>query len=128
MQFLTRLARTIEQLERVAQKYDDEDLKALVAELYKQLTTVINVLEKMYAIYTELDVLVKTDLKIEPGLYLETETPQQPEKLVEYIEKLRNAGHDLNKIVAYLLGTGAVRIETRNGELYLIPHARRSQR
>jgi hypothetical protein len=89
MQFLTRLARTIEQLERVAQKYDDEDLKALVAELYKQLTTVINVLEKMYAIYTELDVLVKTDLKIEPGLYLETETPQQPEKLVEYIEKLR---------------------------------------
>jgi hypothetical protein len=127
MQFLTRLARTIEQLERVAQKYDDEDLKALVAELYKQLTTVINVLEKMYAIYTELDVLVKTDLKIEPGLYLETETPQQPEKLVEYIEKLRNAGHDPNKIVAYLLGTGAVRIETRNGELYLIPHARRSQ-
>jgi hypothetical protein len=86
------------------------------------------ILEKMYAIYTELDVLVKTDLKIEPGLYLETETPQQPEKLVEYIEKLRNVGHDPNKIVAYLLGTGAVRIETRNGELYLIPHSRRSQR
>jgi hypothetical protein len=128
MQFLTRLARTIEQLERAAQKYDDEELKALVAELYRQLTVVINILEKIYFIYTELDILVRTDLKIEPGLYLDAETPQQPEKLAEYVEKLKNASHDPNKIVAYLLGTGAVRIETRNGELYLIPHARRSQR
>jgi hypothetical protein len=79
MQFLTRLARSIEQLERIAHKYDDEDLKNLVAELYKQLTVVINLLEKVYAIYTELDLLVKTDLKIEPGLYLDADMPQQPE-------------------------------------------------
>jgi hypothetical protein len=39
------------------------------------------ILEKMYAIYTELDVLVKTDLKIEPGLYLETETPNNRKNL-----------------------------------------------
>jgi hypothetical protein len=125
MQFLTRLARTIEQLERAAQKYDDEELKALVAELYRQLTTVITILEKLYAIYAELDVLIKTDLKIEPGLYLDAEIPQQPERLADYIEKLRNAGHDPNKIIGYLLGTGAVRIEVRNGELYLAPQGGR---
>jgi len=125
MLFLTRLARTIEQLERAAQKYDDEELKALVAELYRQLTTVINVLEKLYAIYAELDVLIKTDLKIEPGLYLDAEIPQQPERLADYIEKLRNAGHDPNKIIGYLLGTGAARIEVRNGEFYLVPQAGR---
>jgi hypothetical protein len=127
MQFLTRLARTIEQLERAAQKYDNEELKALVVELYRQLATVINVLEKIYAIYAELDVLIKTDLKIEPGLYLDAEIPQQPERLADYIEKLRNAGHDHNKIVGYLLGTGAVRIEVRNGEFYLVPQAGRGK-
>ncbi|AKT34620.1 hypothetical protein PYWP30_00985 [Pyrobaculum sp. WP30] len=128
MQFLTRLARTVEQLERVAQKYEDEDLKALVAELYKQLTVVINILEKIFSIYTELDILVRTDLKIEPGLYLDAETPQQPEKLAEYVEKLKNAGHDPNKVVAYLLGTGVAHVENRNGELYIVPHAKKSQR
>jgi len=128
MQFLTRLARTIEQLERAAQKYDDEDLKALVAELYKQLTVVINILEKIYSIHAELDILVKTDLKIEPGLYLDAETPQRPEKLAEYVEKLKNAGHDPNKVVAYLLGTGAAHIENRNGEFHILPRARKSQR
>jgi NADP-dependent 3-hydroxy acid dehydrogenase YdfG len=80
MQFLTRLARTAEQLERVAQKYEDEDLKALVAELYKQLTVVINILEKIYSIYTELDILVRTDLKIEPGLYLGRGNPPATRK------------------------------------------------
>jgi hypothetical protein len=128
MQFLTRLARTIEQLERAAQKYDDEELKTLVTELYRQLATVINILEKIYAIYAELDILVRTDLKIEPGLYLDAETPQQPEKLVEYVEKLKNAGHDPNKVVAYLLGTGVAHVENRNGELYIVPRAKKSQR
>ncbi|ACB39823.1 hypothetical protein [Pyrobaculum neutrophilum] len=117
MRFLTSLARAVEQLERVAQKYDDEELRALAADLYKQLTVVVNLLEKIYLIYTELDMLVKTDLKLEPGLYIDA--PQQPEKLADFIERARREGHDPNKAVAYLLGAGVAQLEVRDGELYI---------
>ena len=84
MQFLTRLARIIEQLDKLAQKYQDDELKNVVSDLYKQLTLIINLLEKIYSIYTELDIIMKTDLKIEPGLYVDIELPHQQEKLADF--------------------------------------------
>ncbi|ABL88107.1 conserved hypothetical protein [Pyrobaculum islandicum DSM 4184] len=119
MRFLTRLVRTIEQLERVSQKCGDEDLRSLVADLYRQLTVVVNILEKIYSVYSELDLLIKTDLRLEPGLYIEA--PQQPEKLSEYLERLKKEGYDPNKVISYLLGTDVAQIELRNGEIYIKP-------
>lgn len=126
MQFLTRIARTIEQLDRVAQRYQDEELKTAINELYKQLAVVINIVEKIYAIYTELDILVKTDLKIEPGLFLEVEPPQQQEKLADYLERVKTSGAEPTKILAYLLGTGQATLEIHAGEIYIKP--RQNQR
>lgn len=127
MQFLSRLARSIEQLDRLAQKYQDEELKDVVAELYKQLTTIINLLEKLYAVYTELDIAIKTDLRLEPGLYLYTEAPTQPEKLAEFLTRLRAEGHDPDRALAYLLDTGAAQLELRDGELYIRPRQARQR-
>jgi hypothetical protein len=127
MQFLTRLARSIEQLDRLAQKYQDDELRSVVAELYKQLAIIINLLEKLYAIYAELDIVMKTDLKIEPGLFLDAETPTQPEKLAEFLSRLRAEGHDPDRILAYLLGTGIVQLELRDGELYIKPRQTRQR-
>jgi hypothetical protein len=127
MQFLTRLARSIEQLDRLAQKYQDDELRSVVAELYKQLTTIINLLEKLYAIYTELDIVMKTDLRIEPGLYLDAEAPTQPEKLAEFLSRLRAEGHDPDRALAYLLGAGVAQLELRDGELYIKPRQGRQR-
>ncbi|MEM0483359.1 MAG: hypothetical protein QW434_01455 [Pyrobaculum sp.] len=125
MQFLTRLARIIEQLDKLAQKYQDDELKNVVSDLYKQLTFIINLLEKIYSIYTELDIIMKTDLKIEPGLYVDIELPHQQEKLADFLNKVKSQGHDPNRALAYFLGVGAVEIEVKDGELYIRPREQR---
>ncbi|MFN3804054.1 MAG: hypothetical protein ACK4SY_03265 [Pyrobaculum sp.] len=119
MQFLARLAKTVERLDKAAQRCQDEELKDLVKEIYRQLPVLINLLEKIHTIYTELDVLVKTDLKLDVGLYLDVETPRQ-ERLADYIQKVREAGQDPNRAVAYLLSTGLAKIQVREGELYIV--------
>lgn len=124
MQFLNRLARLLEELDRISQKYQDEELRAVVSDLYKQLALVVNILEKVYTIYMELDILMKTDLRLDPGAYLEVELPQQPARLVDYLNKLRSEGHDAAKILAYQLGTGLVQLEIKDGEVYIRPKTR----
>ncbi|MEM0468550.1 MAG: hypothetical protein QXT27_05080 [Pyrobaculum sp.] len=128
MQFLSRLARTIDQLDRIALRHQDEELKNLVDDLYRQLTVIINIIEKIYTVYTELDILIKTDLKIEPGIGLEVEPPQQQERLVDYLEKLRLGGLDPAKALAYILGTGVAQLEIQGGEVYIKPREKRDQR
>ncbi|MFN7106541.1 MAG: hypothetical protein ACK4M3_08200 [Pyrobaculum sp.] len=119
MQFLARLAKTVERLDKAAQRCQDEELRDLVKEIYRQLSVLINVLEKVYTIYSELDVLVKTDLKLDVGLYLDVEIPRQ-ERLADYIQKVREAGQDPDRVVAYLLSTRLAKIQVREGELYIV--------
>ncbi|MEZ0318382.1 MAG: hypothetical protein ABWK05_00085 [Pyrobaculum sp.] len=72
-------------------------------------------------VYNELDMLVKTDLKIEPGLYLDVEIPSQEKRLADYMAEAKSAGHDPEKVVAYLLGAGAARLAVKGGDVYIVP-------
>ena len=121
MHFLSSLAKTLEELRRISEKYQDEEIQTVVSSLYKQLTIIINVLEKIYMVYNELDILMKTDLKIEPGLYLDVEAPQQEKKLADYVAEVKSAGQDPEKVVAYLLGPGVARLAVRGGDVYILP-------
>jgi len=116
MYFLSKLAKTIDLLNRIAQKRQDEELKAVVDDLYKQLTIIVNLLEKIYSIYTELDILMKTDLRLDQA---PLEDPPQGERLADYVARLASEGKDPSKTLAYLLGAGLAVLQVKNGEVYI---------
>ncbi len=118
MYFIAKLAKLADQLEKASQRCGDEDVKKLVSELYNQIYIIINTIEKIYMMYMELDILMKTNLKADLSMYLDIEMPQH-EKLSDYINRAREAGRDPDKTVAYLLSAGFARLELKDGELYI---------
>lgn len=124
MDFLTRLGKAVAELDRISQRHDDEELKALVAELYRQLAEVVNVLEKLAHMYRELDHLVRLSLRLDAAAIADVEPPQAPERLADFYGKARAAGQDPDMALAHLLATGQASLEFRDGEAYIARRGR----
>lgn len=124
MDFLTRLGKAVAELDRLSQRHDDEELRALAAELYRQLAEVVNVVERLAQMYRELDHLVRLSLRLDVAAMADVEPPQTAERLADFYERARASGQDPNMALAHLLATGQAALEFRGGEAYIARRGR----
>jgi len=119
MEFIARIAKILNELNRMSMRYKDENLKILINELLKQLTITIIILNKILYIYNELDMLAKTALRIDPLTFIDVELKDR-EKLADLIARLREAGQDVDNLLAYLMASGRIKLEVVDGEIYAV--------
>lgn len=127
MDLVRDLARSLNELDRLARRHGDEELEYAVSKLAEQLNVLVGVLGKLSTVYEELEFLIKGVLKLDTPVLAEISI-KDGEDLAKFVERAAQAGVDHNRLLAYLLGSGLVKLHVE-GERVLVKAAqqRRSQ-
>lgn len=127
MDLVRDLARSLNELDRLAKRHGDEELEYAVSKLAEQLNVLVGVLGKLSTVYEELEFLIKGVLKLDTPVLAEISI-KDGEDLAKFVERAAQAGVDHNRLLAYLLGSGLVKLYVE-GERVLVKAAqqRRSQ-
>ncbi|MEL9991555.1 MAG: hypothetical protein QXP98_06785 [Thermoproteus sp.] len=125
MDVVRDLAKALRELDRVAGRYDDEELSSAVRKVMEELGVLIDAFGRIAAIHEELEMVIKGTLRLDSTALLEVEL-KDGEEVSSFIERCREVGADHNKTLAYLLGTGKARLDVEGGKVVVRLDGRRN--